>query len=73
MFKKKITNFMKAHVFSDFEILGGKFMNKNFKSKLVAGLMTTAMLFSSAAAFAPVHAADNTAKLELRFYLFQGI
>lgn len=47
---------MKARVFSDFEILGGKFMNKNFKSKLVAGLMTTAMIFSSAAAFAPVHA-----------------
>ncbi len=51
---------MKARVFSDFEILGGKFMNKNFKSKLVAGLMTTAMLFSSAAAFAPVHAEDPT-------------
>lgn len=31
-------------------------MNKNFKSKLVAGLMTTAMIFSSATAFAPVHA-----------------
>ncbi|MST90183.1 hypothetical protein FYJ79_11515 [Sharpea azabuensis] len=60
MFKKKVINIMKACVFSDFEILGGKFMNKNFKSKLVAGLMTTAMLFSSAAAFAPVHAADET-------------
>lgn len=60
MFKKKAINFMKARVFSDFEILGGKFMNKNFKSKLVAGLMTTAMLFSSAAAFAPVHAEDPT-------------
>lgn len=60
MFKKKAINIMKAHVFSDFEILGGKFMNKNFKSKLVASLMTTAMLFSSAAAFAPVHAADET-------------
>lgn len=35
-------------------------MNKNFKSKLVAGLMTTAMIFSSAAAFAPVHAVDTT-------------
>lgn len=35
-------------------------MNKNFKSKLVAGLMTTAMIFSSAAAFAPVHAEDTT-------------
>lgn len=35
-------------------------MNKNFKSKLVAGLMTTAMIFSSAAAFAPVHAEDAT-------------
>lgn len=59
MFKKKAINIMKTRVFSDFEILGGKFMNKNFKSKLVAGLMTTAMLFSSAAAFAPVHAADT--------------
>lgn len=35
-------------------------MNKNFKSKLVAGLMTTAMIFSSAAAFAPVHADSNS-------------
>ena len=61
MFKKKVINIMKACVFSDFEILGGKFMNKNFKSKLVAGLMTTAMIFSSAAAFAPVHAEDKTA------------
>ena len=61
MFKKKAINIMKARVFSDFEILGGKFMNKNFKSKLVAGLMTTAMIFSSAAAFAPVHAEDKTA------------
>lgn len=60
MFKKKAINIMKARVFSNFEILGGKFMNKNFKSKLVAGLMTTAMLFSSAAAFAPVHAEDPT-------------
>ena len=59
MFKKEAINIMKTRVFSDFEILGGKFMNKNFKSKLVAGLMTTAMLFSSAAAFAPVHAALN--------------
>lgn len=35
-------------------------MNKNFKSKLVAGLMTTAMIFSSAAAFAPVYAVSGT-------------
>lgn len=60
---------MKTRVFSDFEILGGKFMNKNFKSKLVAGLMTTAMIFSSTAAFAPVHAEGNTAKLEFGEYL----
>lgn len=35
-------------------------MNKKFKSKLVAGLMTTSMIFSSAAAFAPVHADANS-------------
>lgn len=69
MFKKKAINFMKARVFSDFEILGGKFMNKNFKSKLVAGLMTTAMLFSSAAAFAPVHAEYQPKTFSFNKYL----
>ncbi|SEI73495.1 DUF7601 domain-containing protein [Sharpea azabuensis] len=33
---------------------------KNFKSKLIASVMTTAMIFSSAAAFAPVHAVNGT-------------
>lgn len=67
MFKKKAINIMKARVFSDFEILGGKFMNKNFKSKLVAGLMTTSMIFSSAAAFAPVHAASFSGNPSMTF------
>lgn len=35
-------------------------MIKNFKSKLIASVMTTAMVFSSAAAFAPVHAVNGT-------------
>lgn len=44
---------------------------KNFKSKLIAGVMTTAMVFSSAAAFAPVQAdASSVMGDKTKFYKY---